>query len=276
MELKVLPIPAIEPIKFNYEELKEELVQKVDEYRATVYTAEQIKSAKADRAKLNALKKSLNDERIRLEKEYMQPFTDFKDKVAELVAIVNEGVVAIDGQVKDYEDLQKKEKEAAIKAMFEEIVKPSYPWLDISLIWDEKWLNVSVKAKHIEAAFADVMAKIKQDMEMLSRLPEYAFEAQETYKHSLLVDNALWAVDNLKQMEEAKEAAQIAAEKPQNAQNEEVEGQMEIYMPEPEEPKTEASEALRQELCFRVYVTMEEAMKLSHFMKAEGIHFERI
>lgn len=73
-----------EKIAFNYEELKQELLDKVTMYETLVYTEEQIKSAKTDRANLNRMKKALNEERIKREKEYMQPFHAFKIQINEI------------------------------------------------------------------------------------------------------------------------------------------------------------------------------------------------
>ena len=64
MELKVNEYQLPEQILFNYEELKAELTEKVQHYETLVYTDDQIKEAKADRATLNKLKKALSDERI--------------------------------------------------------------------------------------------------------------------------------------------------------------------------------------------------------------------
>ena len=71
MELKVNEVAVPEQITFNYEELKQELTEKVSMYETLVYTDDQIKQAKADKANLNKLKKALNDERIRREREYI-------------------------------------------------------------------------------------------------------------------------------------------------------------------------------------------------------------
>ena len=73
MELKMNEYQLPEKILFNYEELKQELTEKVAHYETLVYTDDQIKEAKADRANLNRLKKALNDERIRREKNL--PYT---------------------------------------------------------------------------------------------------------------------------------------------------------------------------------------------------------
>lgn len=71
MELKMHEYQLPEKILFNYEELKRELTEKVSHYETLVYTDDQIKEAKADKAALNKLKKALNDERIRREREYI-------------------------------------------------------------------------------------------------------------------------------------------------------------------------------------------------------------
>ena len=71
MELKLIPYTVPQSITWNYEELKAELTAKASEYASIVYTDDQVKAAKADRANLNRLKKALNDERIRQEREYM-------------------------------------------------------------------------------------------------------------------------------------------------------------------------------------------------------------
>ncbi len=68
MELQVSEIKALEPIKFNYEELKTQIATKLENYKNLVYTEDNIKEAKADRANLNKLAKALNDEKIRIKK----------------------------------------------------------------------------------------------------------------------------------------------------------------------------------------------------------------
>ena len=107
MEFKVNEYQLPDKLTFNYEELKQELTEKVNEYKTLIYSDEQIKEAKADRASLNKLKTALNDERIRREKEYMQPFNEFKSKVAEIIKIIDEPIALIDAQVKGYEDKKK-------------------------------------------------------------------------------------------------------------------------------------------------------------------------
>ena len=275
MEFKITQIPKIEPIRFNYEELKADLTASVEAYMTLAYTADTIKQAKADRSRLNALKKSLNDERIRLEREYMEPFQDFKAKVSELVGIVDEASKTIDKQVKEFEELKKQEKYDQVIAIWNETLFTKYDWLDIGPTWNDKWLNASYSLKQIRADLEDWEKKITADMGMLERLPEYSFEAIETYKRTLKVEDALWTADNLKQMAEAKKAQEVPELQPEPPHIPLETQEVEEYATNTAEPFMATPEPQKMPLVFRVYVTMEEAVKLANYMKAEGIQFER-
>lgn len=104
MELQIQPYKLPDKITIeNYSDLKAALNEQLAAYAATVYTDDQIRMAKADRAKLNKLRKALNDERIRREREYMAPFAELKAQVAELTTAIDTVSASIDRQIKDFE-----------------------------------------------------------------------------------------------------------------------------------------------------------------------------
>lgn len=285
MQLQIQEIKKPEPISFNYEELKQELVTRTADYKTIVYTAENIKEAKADRANLNRLKKALNDERIRLEKEYFEPFADFKAKVNELCGIVDEASGAIDRQVKEFEECQKEKKYHDIEDLFHDAFSEAFPWLNLEQIWYDKWLNASVSMKQVGEAFKEFKEKIRTDLEMLGRLPEYAFEAQETYKQSLNVADAMQEVDKMKLLAAAKAKAEAEAKakekQPEILHISPDSGQVEIQMGKsssetPEGKYVDSGASDRQWISFRALLDTDEAIRLNHFFKAENIKFEKI
>ena len=215
MELKVNNFSVPSTITFNFEELKQELEEKAGFYTNLVYTDEQIKEAKADKASMNKLKKALNDERIRMEKEYMKPFTEFKAQVNEIIGIIDKPVNAIDTQIKAYEDKCRQDKQVAIEQYFAEIEKPE--WLTLRVITDPKWLNASVTLKSVKAAIDEKVQQIIKDMEMLSKIPEFGFEATEVYKTTLNVNKAFDEANGMAEIarrkREREEAERLAAEK---------------------------------------------------------------
>lgn len=206
MELRVNKVQLPEKILFNYEELKQELIEKVSHYETLVYTDEQIKEAKADKANLNKLKKALNDERIRREKEYMQPFNDFKAKINEIIGIIDKPVAVIDKQVKEFEEKKKQEKYDEIRFYWEEKVDannvPEY--IKLEQIFNEKWLNASVSMKSIQDEITSRLEQIETDLATLSNLPEFGFEATEVYKTTLDINKALNEAHRLSEIAKKK------------------------------------------------------------------------
>ena len=298
MQLVVKEVTLPEALEFNYEELKAELKAKVRDYMDVVYTDEMMKQAKADRSNLNKLKKTLNDERIRLEKEYLAPFQDFKAKISELCGIIDEAASCVDKQVKEYEQVQQGKKKEGIKKLFAEKMSPAFPWLALDRVFDPKWLNASVKMKQVEEALGNAAAKIASDMAMLSRLPEYSFEAMECYKSTLSVENALFQADNLKQLAEAKaraeaeaaareaapegmrEQAPDAPHAPVNGQDGQPEGAAGENLMTAEAPVNGSYEAGGQEprewASFRAYLSYADAVALNQFFSMRNIRFEKI
>lgn len=211
MELRVEQVAIPEKIAFNYEELKQELSDVVKMYETLVYTDDQIKNAKSDRADLNKLKKALNDERIRREKEYMQPFNAFKAQIDEIIKIIDKPVALIDTQIKEYEEQQKQQKRKKIEEYFSSSEHPD--WLNVEKIWTDRWMNLSVSMKSIQEMIDFKITGIKNDLDVLSKLPEFAFEAMETYKTTLDLNQSIAEGRRLSEMQKRKaEQEKILAE----------------------------------------------------------------
>lgn len=241
MELKIEQVAIPEKIAFNYEELKQELSDKVKMYETLVYTDDQIKSAKADRADLNRLKKALNDERIRREREYMRPFNDFKTQINEIIGIIDKPAGLIDKQIREYEECQKQEKEKRIAEYFES--RSHLEWLTMSMIFDIKWLNASVSMKSIQEAIDSRMAKIESDLAALDRLPEFAFEAIETYKTTLDLNKSIAEGHRLSEIQKRK-----ADQERIKTEQEKERTEQERLRKEQENAKAEQEETLRNQM----------------------------
>lgn len=290
MELRVNEVTIPEKISFNYEELKAELTEKVAFYETLVYTDDQVKDAKADRATLNKLKKTLNDERIRREKEYMQPFNEFKAQVNEIIEIIDKPIAVIDKQVKEFEDQKKANKQNAIEELFATIGFQNFVTLE--KIWDPKWLNASVSMKSIEEQMRSRMYQIGDDVLTLHNLPEFGFEATEVYKQTLDINKAIKEAQRMAEIAKAKteaEAKKKAAEEARKAEEErkaqEIKEEQTVIAPaEPNEQAVTPSEPVqsadstqeRMVVRFEVLLTTEDAYALKEFFKSRNIEFKAI
>ena len=292
MELKVNEYQLPDVIAFNYEEIKNELAERVHIYETVVYDDTQIKQAKADRADLNRFKKALNDERIRREKEYLKPFEDFKNKINELIKIVDKPCEIIDKQIKTYEEDQKAKKREEIKAFFEglrsdeENTPPD--WLTFEQIFDDKWLNASVKMPAIVVSIRDTINRIKNDLVTLASLPNFGFEATEVYKSTLDINRAIQEGKRLEEIQRRKEEAErmraeaeakAREELEQTAAQEEVAptacqpaDPVEVW----EEKEPAAYEELPTWVNFSALLTVNQAAMLKIFFEDHGIQFKAI
>lgn len=280
MELRVNEVAIPEQITFNYEELKQELTEKVKMYETLVYDDTQIAEAKKDKANLNKLKKALNDERIRREREYMKPFDVFKAQVNEIIGIIDKPIAVIDAQVKEYEEKEKTEKRQKIEAFWqgelrEDITTIPPEWLQLSQIWDDRWLNKTVSIATVKTDIKDAISRISDDLDTLSDLPEFGFEATEVYKTTLDMNKALnegrrlAEIQKRKQEQEAQAKAQAEAEA---AKAEE---------PKPEPPKPDfinppVEEAPAKWVNFSALLTVEQALALKDFFECNNIQFKSI
>lgn len=273
MELKMIPYQLPEKIDFNFEELKAELMEKAKTYEAVIYSDEQIAAAKADRASLNRLKKGLNDERIRREREYMQPFNEFKAQVNEIIRIIDKPAQAIDKQVNDFEERRKYEKKEQIFAYWAETGAPE--WLHT---FKKNWLNASVSMKTIKAEIDAIITQAKNDLAVIRALPAYAFEAEEAYKHTHSLAIAVAEAHRLQDLAERKEEfdARKAAQEADAAQRRaEADAQRQAAQ---EAPKTApAADALPKTwLSFKALLSVDDAFALREFFNARGIEFEAV
>lgn len=107
-------------IQWNKEELEAAVRAKIAGYENVVYTEENIKAAKNDRAELNKLIKAIEERRKQVKNIINEPYAVFEAELKEITALINEPVALIDQQVKAFEEKQKEEKKAAIKATYDE------------------------------------------------------------------------------------------------------------------------------------------------------------
>ena len=296
MELKVNEVIIPERIDFNFEELKTELSEQVEKYKNLVYTDDQIKECKADKASLNRLKKALNDERIRRKKEYLKPFEEFEGKVNEIIEIIDEPLQLIDKQVKEFEEKKKADKRIEIGSFWETTEHPE--WLTLARIFDERWLNATYTMKQIQADINGWINRINSEIETLQQLEDFSFEAIETYKRSLDINQAIAEGKRLSDIQKRKEEeARRKAELLEAQKKIEEETRWEEMQKSNSEAPQTATEAPKQEaeeidaeaekaeetaqsasmwINFSALLTVDQALKLKEFFNENNIQFKKI
>ena len=194
-------------IKWNKEELEAAVRQKIASYENVVYTEDNLKQAKADRAELNKLTKAIEERRKMVKKIINEPYDIFESELKEILALIQKPVKIIDKQVKAFEDQQKEEKKKSIQAAYDEVIGDLAEVLPFDRVFDNRYLNQTYK---LVAAQADVKAKVEKvrtDLETIDGLEsKYKLNAKDVYIKTLDLSKALAENKRLSDLEEKLEA----------------------------------------------------------------------
>lgn len=137
---------AFEPAKIEVldREKFEKQINSIAEANSNrVVTAETLKDDKGTRAELRKLYKSLNDEKIRIKKEYNKPLTEFETWFKKAVAVLDKAISQIDDGVKEVEFKQKEERKEVVRAELLELTKDLELDSRIFEVMVEDWAKAS-------------------------------------------------------------------------------------------------------------------------------------
>lgn len=172
-------LPSV--IEFNYSELKAEMTERLKYYNNLVVSENSIKSAKADKANLNKLIAAIESERKEVKRRCLEPYNDFEAKCKELVMLVKAPVVAIDNQIKEFENIKKQEKYDELKFCFDNYIGDMADIIKFDKILNPKWGNATLKIDTLKAEIEDNIDRIKKELETLNT--EYA---DKPYKSAVI------------------------------------------------------------------------------------------
>lgn len=280
MELKIYSPTAdkqIEKIKWNNEEIKKEVAQKLEYYKNAVYDETEIKEAKKDRASLKKFIEALENKRKEIKKQCLALYEDFEKEEKEIVAMFSEATSSIDSQIKNFEQAKKDKKLDEIKGLF---VSAEFPeWVSFEQIFDERWLNVSVSVKNIETQIKNAREQIEKDLEMLRALPDFAFEAEQIYKRTFNVQKAITEAKTAYELQKAKEKYEAEQKQALEEQKNQDKQPVSVSMPVVEQPaitETVHEEPKRAWLSFKANLTVDDALALKEFFNSRNIEFQSI
>ena len=280
----------------NLQQLKEELTPRLKKYNELVVTEDSIKAAKDDKAALNKLKKAIEEQRISIKKQYLEPYNILEAQCKEVVALIDAPIQAIDKQIKAFDEIEKQNKYKELEQAFTELNAPE--WVTIADILNPKWENKTLKLDALKAEMADKMQKINDDAAKISDMygdKSYYLPIMNRYKTTKdFSQTAVYAVqlENEYKREQERKAREEelrqqmlkaaeekkATESVQNAPEPPEENQGVIISPEPQNAVSVESEPTEPILKgkFAVECTKSQLIALRDFMKSQGIKFELI
>jgi hypothetical protein len=149
-------------------------------------------------------------------------------------------------------------------------------------LFDEKWLNVSVSLASVQKELETKKEQIEADILALQNLPEYSFEAIETYKTTLDINKALNEAHRLAEIAKKKAEMEAQAKAREEAINKAALDMATIGYTDFEDAKErinsviEQQEPAKQWIGFKALLSEADAIALNVFFKSRNIEFEAI
>lgn len=255
----------------NAKAILETVKAKVAGYKAENYGPDNIAEAKRDKADLNAAAKRLNDRRLELERQFMEPFNEFKDVIRQATDEIGRASKSIDEVVKAVEQREKDEKRAVIESFWK---TQDFSLVTFDRIFDSSWLNKTAKMKDVEAAILARIQKIVDDLALLDLIPAEDKEAAKSfYLDTLSIESALAQADQLQENRDRLARAQDAKQEPAaEPVLEPVPADKAVEEPIVFNPKSD--EIIVR--TFRVRCIRQKLNELASFLAANGIEFEKV
>lgn len=226
-------------IDANFDELNRQVRIITEKYANLVYSEAQLGEAKTDLADLRAKRKAIDDNRKSVKSEYMKPYEAFEAKVKETLAIFDEAIGNIDGQVKHAEEMRKAEKRRQIEDWWKLNGVKTFN-VPIEKVWDERLLNKTVTTAQWQKTLSDKAKSIEADLDVILKYPvDMMNYIVPIYRNTLDMHGAVRAWEEHKRAEEETRAvreAEIARRNAEMQKREEEVKKVEIVQ---EKPNTE-------------------------------------
>ena len=230
-------------IKWNKAELTTVVKRKIASYKNVVYTEDNMKQAKADRAELKKLINDIEECRKMVKKILNEPYKTFEAEVKEILALIQEPVGIIDKQVKEFENLQKEEKKSSIQQSYDEVIGDLAEVLPFEKVFDSRYLNQTYKLATAQADVKAKVEKVRTDLETIDSLEsKYKLNAKDVYIKTLNLSEALAENKRLSDLEE-----KLEAEKRRKAEEEAERKRLEEERRKDAEAKEKSKEEVEQE-----------------------------
>ena len=137
--------PALAEPTTNLDEVQDNIDGLLAAYTGRVYTADEIKGAKADRAQVNKWDKQLADAATTIKKHYLERVDPVLDRIAAMRRQVREVSAAIDRQVKAVEEGEREDKRRALELIYRDAAGEDLtPLIPFARLMEDRWLNKSV------------------------------------------------------------------------------------------------------------------------------------
>ncbi|UZD34555.1 DUF1351 domain-containing protein [Lactiplantibacillus plantarum] len=267
------------PIKINnLEGLQAAIVQYVSRYSNLVITEDNVTDSKQVRAKLNKLKKALDDRRKEIKRNYNQPLREFETEVKKLEASIDMIIDPIDEGLGELEVQRREQRKADVMDLIAEMA-PNYGVGADEIEFDPRWLNKSISNKQITQEVASSMTVVKQAKDKLAT----ATTMITKYAQAVDIDPIPW-IDQLKQGQDVQYLLQAIDRQVESAKERERQRELKQQLDAEHQQETstgkivdtDTGEVVSLTRTLKITATKDQMWGLASYMKKNGIKFEAV
>lgn len=255
----------LQSIEFNFEELKTELVQRLEKYQNLTFTEDTVKEAKETKAGLNKFKEAIETRRKEIKKLCLKPYEEFENKVKELTKLIDGPINTINSQIQTFEEKRITQKIEDIKKYYNDIFEGYTEIIPFEKVFIEQWKNSSFKLTKIRVELQVMFDQITGELNTINEmnLPEnIALHVKDVYLRSF---NFAQAIQEKIRLEEIQNKLQ-KQEEPQIIEST-------IEIPQVKSVKEETPEIKIYERKFWVKGTKEQLINLGNYLKNNNIEY---
>ena len=233
------------------------------------------KQAKTDRASLNNLVKVVSDKRKQVENDVFAQWLQDKKDIMQVEKTIKAASDKLGNGINDIDNAEKGLKKNQIKELWLNMTNNKYPF---DLVFEERYLNKSVKPKEIEESLNNKFLKAEEQLSFIeASLPDDELQAEQVIQLFCKTLDLSKATERINEIKEAKAKLQAKV----NAQIEQSkQAQMERENVAPVQSQLEAHESqsqtkARRYCVFRFEGSMEELQAfnplLNQFIKEHNV-----
>lgn len=181
------------------------------------------KQAKTDRASLNNLVKVVSDKRKQVENDVFAQWLQDKKDIMQVEKTIKAASDKLGAGINEVDNAEKELKRNQIKELWESMTNNKYPF---ELVFEERYLNKSVKAKEIEESLNNKFLKAEEQLSFIeASLPDDELQAEQVIQlfcKTLDLSKATERINEIKEAKaklQAKVDAQIEKSKQAQAMN---------------------------------------------------------
>lgn len=158
-------------ISCNFDQVEQAIKGTLAEFKGVVFTEDSKSYAKKQVASLRKQKKEFQENLRDAKNQYMAPWNEVETRAKNLIALYDEPIDFINGQVQAFEEKRVREKKAEIEAAYNELVPGDMQdYIPLECIYGAKWDNATTNMKTVKKEISEIVTKTQGEISVISSM----------------------------------------------------------------------------------------------------------